>query len=230
MSRNRGAVAELTRSAEHEAEWVDFPPTSERPNWARKLLKQGRTAPVAPIPGDKQGPSEENDAAARPDPAGPSAKLRRSRSMLLIAAVLAVLAAGGYFGSHWWTIGRFLVSTDDAYVGAHAATLAAKIPGYIATIPVEDNQRVRAGEVIATIDDRSPLNRPRSNRPRRSSPPRRQEPRVPDWSSTGSRLWRPGSSPVAKNSNRPRPIAIKRLRQWRAQRQRCNRRQPTLTC
>ena len=66
MSRNRGAVAELTRSAEHEAEWVDFPPTSERPNWARKLLKQGRTAPVAPIPGDKQGPSEENDAAARP--------------------------------------------------------------------------------------------------------------------------------------------------------------------
>ena len=153
MSRNRGAVAELTRSAEHEAEWVDFPPTSERPNWARKLLKQGRTAPVAPIPGDKQGPSEENDAAARPDPAGPSAKLRRSRSMLLIAAVLAVLAAGGYFGSHWWTIGRFLVSTDDAYVGAHAATLAAKIPGYIATIPVEDNQRVRAGEVIATIDD-----------------------------------------------------------------------------
>src|SRR5262249_12091275 len=59
----------------------------------------------------------------------------------------------GYFGSHWWTVGRFLVSTDDAYVGAKNATLAAKISGYIATLAVDGNQHVRAGDVIARIDD-----------------------------------------------------------------------------
>ncbi len=42
---------------------------------------------------------------------------------------------------------------QDAYVGAKSATLAAKIPGYIATLAVDDNQHVRAGDVIARIDD-----------------------------------------------------------------------------
>ena len=44
-------------------------------------------------------------------------------------------------------------STDDAYVSAHNTTLAAKVAGYVSSITVEDNARVRAGDVIATIDD-----------------------------------------------------------------------------
>ena len=89
--------------------------------------------------------------------AGPSAKARsRSRLRRLAlagAAFLLVAGAGGTYGQHWWTVGRFIESTDDAYVSAHNTTLAAKVAGYLATIAVEDNSRVHAGDVIATIDD-----------------------------------------------------------------------------
>jgi membrane fusion protein (multidrug efflux system) len=51
------------------------------------------------------------------------------------------------------TVGRFMVSTDDAYVQAYNTTLAAKVPGYIASVPVGENTLVHTGDVIATIDD-----------------------------------------------------------------------------
>jgi membrane fusion protein, multidrug efflux system len=38
---------------------------------------------------------------------------RRGRALILAAALLAALGVGGYFGSYWWTVGRFQVSTDD---------------------------------------------------------------------------------------------------------------------
>ena len=67
----------------------------------------------------------------------------------------AVLAAAGasWFGYDWWTVGRFTVSTDDAYVEAYNTTLAAKVPGYVASVLVDRQQPVHAGDVIATIDD-----------------------------------------------------------------------------
>ena len=46
------------------------------------------------------------------------------------------------------------VWTDDAYVTAHYATIAPRISGQVATVDVDDNQPVRAGQVLATIDDR----------------------------------------------------------------------------
>ena len=46
------------------------------------------------------------------------------------------------------------VWTDDAYVTAHYATIAPRISGQIATVEVDDNQSVHAGQVLATIDDR----------------------------------------------------------------------------
>jgi membrane fusion protein (multidrug efflux system) len=72
---------------------------------------------------------------------------------LIAAAIAAVAAGGGAFGVRWWAVGRYMVSTDDAYVRAHNTTLASKISGYIASIPVEDNAPIHAGDVIATIDD-----------------------------------------------------------------------------
>jgi membrane fusion protein, multidrug efflux system len=74
------------------------------------------------------------------------------KRVLVAAAVVIALAAGGDFGVRWWTTGRYMVSTDDAYVGAHNTTLGAKIAGYVVSIPVEDNARVHTGDVIATID------------------------------------------------------------------------------
>jgi membrane fusion protein, multidrug efflux system len=83
----------------------------------------------------------------------PKRRLNVRRLALIGAAILLIGGAGGGYGYHWWTVGRFVESTDDAYVSAHNTTLAAKVAGYVATISVEDNSRVRAGDVIATIDD-----------------------------------------------------------------------------
>jgi len=86
--------------------------------------------------------------------AEPSEAPRRRRRLALLGIALAITAAaGGWFVYHWWTVGRFMVSTDDAYVQADNTTLAAKVAGYVANIYVADNSFVHAGDVIATIDD-----------------------------------------------------------------------------
>ncbi|WP_068079723.1 HlyD family secretion protein [Novosphingobium rosa] len=66
------------------------------------------------------------------------------------AAALGVLAVG----VHWWTQGRFRVETDNAYVRADVVTIAPRVAGMIAQVAVADNQRVRAGDVLARIDAR----------------------------------------------------------------------------
>ncbi len=69
-------------------------------------------------------------------------------------AVTAALAAAGVYGYRYWTVDRFLESTDDAFLKADYTTVAPKVSGYIADVLVGDNQPVKAGEVVARIDDR----------------------------------------------------------------------------
>jgi membrane fusion protein, multidrug efflux system len=79
---------------------------------------------------------------------------RRSRRKLALGAIATLaLGVGGWFGYDYVTVGRFIVSTDDAYVQAYNTTLAAKVAGYVASVPVTDNTYVHTGDVIATIDD-----------------------------------------------------------------------------
>jgi membrane fusion protein (multidrug efflux system) len=75
------------------------------------------------------------------------------RKKLIVAAlaVLVVLAAGGAW--RWWTVWRFLQSTDDAYVESDTTIISPKIAGYIAAVRVRNNQFVRRGDVLFTIDD-----------------------------------------------------------------------------
>jgi membrane fusion protein (multidrug efflux system) len=70
------------------------------------------------------------------------------------AALLAGAAFAGDFGYDYWTTGRFIESTDDAYVKADYTTIAPKISGYIAEVLVKDNDQVKAGQVLARVDDR----------------------------------------------------------------------------
>jgi len=102
------------------------------------------SAPALPVPAEI--------APARPTGETPTRRLN-GRRIALFAGVALALGAAGWFGYDWWTVGRFTVSTDDAYVGAYNTTIAAKVPGYLSGVPVTDNTRVRAGDVIATIDD-----------------------------------------------------------------------------
>lgn len=78
------------------------------------------------------------------------AKPRPRTAIALMLLGIIVLAAGIY----WWTIGRWNINTDDAYVRADIVTLAPRVAGYLTTVNVEDNQRVKAGQVLAQIDSR----------------------------------------------------------------------------
>ena len=85
--------------------------------------------------------------------AQPPSRQRRGLRLTALAAGLVIVAAATFFGRYWWTTGRYIVSTDDAYVGARSATLSPKVSGYIAEVAVEDNAQIKAGDVIARIDD-----------------------------------------------------------------------------
>ncbi len=75
------------------------------------------------------------------------------RAALALALALGVAAAAD-FGHYYWTSGRYLETTDDAYVKADSTIIAPKVSGYIAEVLVGDNQPVKAGQVLARIDDR----------------------------------------------------------------------------
>jgi membrane fusion protein (multidrug efflux system) len=85
----------------------------------------------------------------------PPAAKRAGRKRLIGGVLgLAVAIAAVAYGAHWWRNGRFLEETDDAYVGGDITVITAKVPGYISTVLVTDNQLVQAGQVLATLDDR----------------------------------------------------------------------------
>jgi len=79
---------------------------------------------------------------------------QRLRAALIGAGVIGLLAASGLYGQYWWTTGRFLVATDDAYLQADNVIICPKVSGYIADVLVTDNQTVHAGQALARIDDR----------------------------------------------------------------------------
>ena len=81
-------------------------------------------------------------------------KRRMGRLVLGAGAALAALAFAAVEGRSYWTVGRFQVSTDDAYVGADNTVVAPKVAGYVHELLVSDNQPVRAGQLLARIDDR----------------------------------------------------------------------------
>src|SRR5882757_5083463 len=110
-------------------------------------------------------PARPTEAAEAPLPAVPleaavttlpvaAAKKPNLRKLLLTGAAIAVLAAAAWYGWDYWTVGQYLVSTDDAYVKADNTTIAPKVGGYLQQVLVKDNERVRTGQVLARIDDR----------------------------------------------------------------------------
>ena len=89
------------------------------------------------------------------DTAPPMAPVKVKRSLRRFILPLLALAAVGYgvhYGNYYFTEGRFLVSTDDAYVGANVVIISPKIAGYVEEVPAKNNQAVHAGDVLARID------------------------------------------------------------------------------
>src|SRR6201997_3215244 len=95
-------------------------------------------------------PVASEPAAAAPKPS----KKDRIRRLLMAGAAIAVLAGASWYAYDYWTVGRFEVSTDDAYVKADNTTIAPKVSGYLHEVLVGDNERVKAGQGLARIDHR----------------------------------------------------------------------------
>ncbi len=103
------------------------------------------------------GPASHPEAPAGPDggvvrASRPEAPAHRSRKWLLLAGVVAALAAAGYFLVPWLDTVLNTVSTDDAYVNGHVTLVAPRVSGQVARVLVDDNQRVKKGDLLAQLD------------------------------------------------------------------------------
>ncbi|MGE8176846.1 HlyD family secretion protein [Pseudomonas fluorescens] len=76
------------------------------------------------------------------------------KRLLLAAAGLVALVLIALYGSHWWTSGRYIEETDDAYIGGDVTVIGPKVAGYVEEVLVTDNQRVKAGDLLVRLDSR----------------------------------------------------------------------------
>ena len=111
--------------------------------------------PVQGFPAEIAEPQVPVPTSAHEIAAAPKAERKGGfKRAFLAGAAIALLAATSWYGWDYWTVGRFLVSTDDAYVKADNTTIAPKVSGYLNQVLVGDNQHVKTGQVLARIDDR----------------------------------------------------------------------------
>ena len=138
-------LAETGRQTKEET-MVELPRKQdfESAGEAERILAE---APAAEAPAM---PAAETPAVAAPEKTGRSIVKRA----VIAAALLAGVAFAGDYGYRYWTVGRFIETTDDAYVKADYTTVAPKVAGYVRQVLVNDNDVVKSGQVLARIDDR----------------------------------------------------------------------------
>jgi membrane fusion protein (multidrug efflux system) len=129
------------QAAEHaESKPPAEPPESEAPPERRR-----DRLPAVPA-------REETEDAARQRKPTLMARLR-ARPWLVAIGILVLLAllAGAVL---WWLHARRFESTDDAFIDARNVPVSAQVAGAVIDVPVTDNQKVEAGDVLARIDPR----------------------------------------------------------------------------
>jgi membrane fusion protein (multidrug efflux system) len=107
------------------------------------VAREAAEAPLAPAEAPAAAPAAAKTAAPKSG--------KKKKILLGVGALLATAAI--YYGANYYLVGRFMVSTDDAYVRANNTTLGARVSGHIAQIIPGDNVRVNAGQVVFKIDD-----------------------------------------------------------------------------
>ncbi|RWB55702.1 HlyD family secretion protein [Mesorhizobium sp.] len=118
------------------------PATAEVRNFPNAKVQPSIEAPEVPVQPALPAPVE-----------APAKKKRSLRSMLLPIIGLGLLGAGSWYGHNYWADGRFMISTDDAYVQADMSFMSPKISGYVDKVLVSENQKVKAGDPLFVIDD-----------------------------------------------------------------------------
>lgn len=80
-------------------------------------------------------------------------KAKKGPKRVILATVLGLAAlVGGSVGYRWWNYASTHEETDNATVAGHIVQISSRIPGTVSTIPVDDNQEVRAGQLLAQLD------------------------------------------------------------------------------
>lgn len=104
----------------------------------------------APIKMEAASPVQ---AAAAPAADAKPKQKSFARRLVLPVILLAAIGAGSWYGHQWWIDGRFMISTDDAYIEGDITNIAPKVTGYVAKVNVVANQHVKAGDTLVTLDN-----------------------------------------------------------------------------
>ena len=105
----------------------------------------------------KQNKAEQGDGGDRDEEGDKPSPLKNPKVRIaIIVLVLVVIVVGLIWFVHYWTRGRYEQSTNDAYLQADIVLVAPKVSGYVETVLVQDNEVVRAGQPLVTIDSREP--------------------------------------------------------------------------
>jgi len=105
--------------------------------------------PAAPT---EQVTHSDKPVAAPPTPPAAHPPSHSWRRWLLLVAIVTGLAAGGYVLVPLVSTALNTVSTDDAYVNGHVTFIAPRVAGHVTTVLVDNNQRVKAGDLLAQLD------------------------------------------------------------------------------
>ena len=88
-------------------------------------------------------------------PAGTVGSARAARRIpWMLLAVIAVLVALVAAGSYWFIVGRFVETTDDAYIGGDVTVMSPRVSGFVTDVLVKDNEHVRVNQVLIRLDAR----------------------------------------------------------------------------
>jgi membrane fusion protein (multidrug efflux system) len=140
MAAARDQAARIVRAGPDTAEDVADVSAQPHAGVAEELKRRPAEAPSAPA---EALPNTDSAPAAKPG--------KRKFVMFGVLGLLALAAIG--YGVYFVLVGRFYVSTDDAYVRSNNTMLGARVSGHVAAILPRDNSVVRAGDVIFRIDD-----------------------------------------------------------------------------
>src|SRR6476660_3276856 len=109
-------------------------PVSEVRPFPKAVPDSEKTPPAveAPVPAETPATPASAPAAIEAAPK----KKRSPRRFIMPTMGLALLAGGSWYGYRYWTDGRFMISTDDAYVQVEMTFVSPKISGYVDSVPV----------------------------------------------------------------------------------------------
>jgi membrane fusion protein, multidrug efflux system len=143
----------MAAARDQAARIVRTGPETAEDEAAREAADQLRTQ-VAEEPRRRPAETPDAEGPGAPSAAADAAAAKPGKRKFIMIGVLGLLALAAIgYGVYFVLVGRFYVSTDDAYVRANNTTLGARVSGHVAAILPRDNSIVRTGDVVFKIDD-----------------------------------------------------------------------------